>query len=314
MDVLISTLQQMSVLMGLILIGYIISRTGAVPASGASVLSKMENNVFIPALVLSTFWKGFTPESLGSAWIFVAGGFGVLALSIPAAVLLARFCAKDDYTRKIYTYGLSFSNFGFMGNAVVLALFPAVFGDYLVFVLPLWVLIYLWGVPALLIPRKEGEKNSLRSSLKRLVNPMFAAMLVGMVLGLLAVPLPAFLASGLDSLGGCMSPVAMLLTGMTVSSLDLKKTFTNKSVYLASFFRLVLFPAVFLVLLWLLPLPEDLSLCILCAVAMPLGLSPVVIPGAYGLDTSAAAGMALISHLLSAATIPVVFWVYTLLG
>lgn len=314
MDVLISTLQQMSVLMGLILIGYIISRTGAVPASGAAVLSKMENNVFIPALVLSTFWKGFTLESLGSAWMFVAGGFGVLALSIPAALLLGRFCAKDEYTRKIYTYGLSFSNFGFMGNAVVLALFPAVFGDYLVFVLPLWVLIYLWGVPALLIPRKEGEKNSLRSSLKRLVNPMFAAMLVGMVLGLLAVPLPAFLASGLDSLGGCMSPVAMLLTGMTVSSLDLKKTFTNKAVYLASFFRLVLFPAVFLVLLWLLPLPEDLSLCILCAVAMPLGLSPVVIPGAYGLDTSAAAGMALISHLLSAATIPVVFWVYTLLG
>jgi len=246
--------------------------------------------------------------------MFVAGGFGVLALSIPAALLLGRFCAKDEYTRKIYTYGLSFSNFGFMGNAVVLALFPAVFGDYLVFVLPLWVLIYLWGVPALLIPRKEGEKNSLRSSLKRLVNPMFAAMLVGMVLGLLAVPLPAFLASGLDSLGGCMSPVAMLLTGMTVSSLDLKKTFTNKAVYLASFFRLVLFPAVFLVLLWLLPLPEDLSLCILCAVAMPLGLSPVVIPGAYGLDTSTAAGMALISHLLSVATIPVVFWVYTLLG
>ena len=314
MDVLISTLQQMSVLMGLILIGYIVSRLGAVPASGAAVLSKMENNVFIPALVLSTFWKGFTPESLGSAWIFVAGGFGVLALSIPAAVLLARFCAKDDYTRKIYTYGLSFSNFGFMGNAVVLALFPAVFGDYLVFVLPLWVLIYLWGVPSLLIPRKEGERNALKSSLKRLVNPMFAAMLAGMVLGLLTVPLPSFLASGLDSLGGCMSPVAMLLTGMTVSSLDLKKTFTNKAVYLASFFRLVLFPAVFLVLLWLLSLPEDLSLCILCAVAMPLGLSPVVIPGAYGLDTSAAAGMALISHLLSVVTIPVVFWVYTFLG
>lgn len=314
MDVLISTLQQMGVLMGLILIGYIISRLGAVPASGAAVLSKMENNVFIPALVLSTFWKGFTLESLGSAWIFVAGGFGVLALSIPVAACMARLCGKDDYTRKIYTYGLSFPNFGFMGNAVVLALFPAVFGDYLVFVLPFWVLIYLWGVPALLIPAKKGEKSSLAASLKRLVNPMFAAMLAGMVLGLLAVPLPAFLGAGLDSLGGCMSPVAMLLTGMTISGLDLKKTFTDKGVYLASFFRLIVFPAVFLVLLWLLPLPEELSLCILCAVAMPLGLNTVVVPGAYGLDTSAAAGMALVSHLLSVATIPVVFWVYTLLG
>ncbi len=304
----------MGVLMALIFIGYILSRLGAVPASGATVLSKMENNVFIPALVLSTFWKGFTVESLGRAWMFVAGGSVLIGLSIPVAILLAKLCAKDDYTRKIYTYGLSFSNFGFMGNAVVLALFPAVFGDYLVFVLPLWVMIYLWGVPALLIPGKEGEKKSPLSSLKRLVNPMFAAMLVGMLLGLLAVPLPEFVASGLDSLGGCMSPVAMLLTGMTVSSLDLKKTFTNGSVYLASVFRLLVFPAVFLVLLWLLPLPADLSLCILCAVAMPLGLNTVVVPGAYGLDTSTAAGMALISHLLSVATIPLVFWVYTLIG
>ena len=314
MEVFLSTLQQMSVLMAFILIGYVVSRMGAVPASGASVLSKMENNVFIPALVLSTFWKGFTPESFGSAWTFLAGGSVVIGLSIPAAILLAKLCAKDDYTRKIYTYGLSFSNFGFMGNAVVLALFPGVFGNYLVFVLPLWVMIYLWGVPALLIPGKEGEKKSPLSSLKRLVNPMFAAMLVGMILGLTGVPLPEFVGAGLDSLGGCMSPVAMLLTGMTVSSLDLKKTFTDKSVYLASFIRLLAFPAVFMALLWVLPLPADISLCVLCAVAMPLGLSPVVIPAAYGQDTSAAAGMALISHLLSVATIPLVFWVYSLIG
>jgi predicted permease len=287
---------------------------GAVPASGAGVLSKLENNLFIPALVMSTFWSGFTVESLGSAGIFLIGGFCTVGLSILIALPVARLCAKDDYTRKIYTYGLSFSNFGFMGNAVVLALFPAVFGNYLVFVLPLWVMIYLWGVPALLIPGKEGEKKSLLSSLKRLVNPMFAAMLVGMILGLTGVPLPDFVGSGLDSLGGCMSPVAMLLTGMTVSSLDLKKTFTDKSVYLASFIRLLAFPAVFMALLWVLPLPADISLCVLCAVAMPLGLSPVVIPAAYGQDTSAAAGMALISHLLSVATIPLVFWVYSLIG
>lgn len=313
MDVLFSTLEQMGVLMTLIAIGYLVGRLGAVPASGAGVLSKMENNILIPALVLSTFWKGFTVERLGSAWMFVAGGFGVLALSIPASVLLAKVCAKDDYTRKIYTYGLSFPNFGFMGNAVVLALFPAVFGDYLVFVLPFWILIYLWGVPSLLIPHDKQEKGGLAASLGRLVNPMFVSMLVGMVLGLAGVPIPGFAGSVLDTLGGCMSPVAMVLTGLTISAIDLKKTFRNKGVYLASFFRLVLFPAVFLVLLWALPLPEELSLCILCAVAMPLGLNTVVIPGAYGLDTSAAAGMALVSHLLSVGTIPLVFWVYTLL-
>ncbi len=299
--------------MTLIAIGYLVGRLGAVPSGGAGVLSKMENNIFIPALVLSTFWNGFTPERLGSAWMFVAGGACVVALSIPASILLAKACAKDRYTRNIYIYGLSFPNFGFMGNAVVLALFPAVFGDYLVFVLPFWTMIYLWGVPALLIPKDGQSKTGIATSLKRLVNPMFVAMLVGMVLGLADLRAPAFAASTLDTLGSCMSPVAMLLTGLTVSAIDIKKTFRDKGVYLASLFRLVLFPGVFLVLLWLLPLSEELSLCILCAVAMPLGLNTVVIPGAYGLDTSTAAGMALVSHLLSVGTIPLVFWIYTLL-
>ena len=313
MDVFYSTLEQMSVLITLIAAGYLVGRLGAVPASGAGVLSKLENNLFIPALVMSTFWSGFTVESLGSAGIFLIGGFCTVGLSILIALPVARLCAKDDYTRKIYTYGLSFSNFGFMGNAVVLALFPAVFGDYLVFVLPFWMLIYLWGVPYLLIPPDKDGGKGLFAALKRLANPMFAAMLAGMVLGLVGVPVPTFAGSVLDTLGSCMSPVAMVLTGLTISAIDLKKTFRNKGVYLASFFRLLVFPALFMAFLWLLPLSDDLSLCILCSVAMPLGLSTVVVPGAYGLDTSTAAGMALVSHLLSVGTIPLVFWVYNLI-
>jgi predicted permease len=40
---------------------------------------------------------------------------------------------------------------------------------------------------------------------------------------------------------------------------------------------------------------------------MPLGLNTLVIPAAYGKDTSAAAGMALVSHFLSCISIPLVF-------
>jgi predicted permease len=46
---------------------------------------------------------------------------------------------------------------------------------------------------------------------------------------------------------------------------------------------------------------------------MPLGLNSVVIPGAYGLDTSAAAGMALISHVLSCISIPAIFMLFDMI-
>ena len=49
---------------------------------------------------------------------------------IPLAILLSSVLVKDRYTQKIYTYGLAFSNFGFVGNAVVAALYPEIFMEY----------------------------------------------------------------------------------------------------------------------------------------------------------------------------------------
>ncbi|MBR4889652.1 MAG: neutral/alkaline non-lysosomal ceramidase N-terminal domain-containing protein, partial [Clostridia bacterium] len=92
-----------------------------------------------------------------------------------------------------------------------------------------------------------------------------------------------------------------------------KKAFTNVPVYIASLIRLVVLPAVAIGVLYLTKLEYALALCVVCNLAMPLGLSPVVVPAGYGKDTSAAAGMALISHLLSCGTIPLMFWLFSLI-
>lgn len=307
MTLFLSTLNQMGFLFLLIVIGYIVVRVGAVSSDATVTLSKMENNIFIPALVMGTFMTNLTPERISSAWVYLVGGAAVLAVTIPFAILIARACTKDPFIRNIYTYGLAFSNFGFMGNAVVAALFPDIFMEYLIFVLPFWAMIYTWGTPCLLIP-VEGGKNSWKNKLRAFVNPMFIGMLIGIVLGLSGLKLPEFLNNATTTLGNCMSPIAMLLTGMTIAKIDLKKAFSTVSIYVVSFVRLIAIPAVFLVLVKLLPLHETLEYCIICNLAMPLGLSTIVIPAAYGKDSTAASSMALISHLLSCITIPIIFF------
>ena len=318
MELFLSTLSKMCELFLYIIIGYTVSRIGIVPDKSSKVLSKLENNIFIPALVMGTFMGKFTVEKMTTAWIFFLVGLIVSAVSIPVAIIISRVCSKDSYIRKIYTYGLAFSNFGFMGNAVVQALFPDVFQDYLIFTLPFWTFIYLWGVPVLLIPADGADadgKRSMKSRLKSFVNPMFIAMLIGMVLGLTAqwFTVPDFIGNAVNTLGSCMSPVAMLLTGMTIAKINLKETFTNVSVYIISLIRLIALPMVGIVALMLLPVPKEVAVCTVCALAMPLGLSTVVVPSGYGLDTRVAAGMALISHLLSCATIPVIFMLFEML-
>ena len=306
MSAFATTLNQIAFLFGFIVIGYILVKLKVLPENSATVLSKLENTIFIPALVMGTFIENFTIERIGAAWKLLSVSFIIACIAIPFAILVSKLVTKDKYIQKIYTYGLSFSNFGFMGNAVVSSLFPDVFFEYLIFTLPLWILIYLWGVPSLLIA-DSGKKQTFKESLKSFINPMFIAMLIGMVIGLLNINLPKWIVSLIDVSGDCMSPVAMILTGVVVSCISLKKTFLNVRIYIVSIIRLIIMPALFVSVASFFKIPETTYICALCSLAMPLGLNTIVIPSAFGKDTTVAAGMAVISHLLSCITIPLIF-------
>ena len=313
MAVFTATLEQTAFLLSFIVLGYILTRWKFVQENAQAVLSRLENCVFIPALVLGTFIGNFTTDKLSSAWKLFLGSFLLGLVAIVLALLCARLCGRSKYERDIYTYGLSFSNFGFMGNAVVSALFPDIFMEYLIFTLPLWTLIYLWGVPVLLLG-DGAEKPSLRQRLKAFQNPMLACTLLGMVIGLLGIPVPGFLSSAVTAAGNCMSPIAMLLTGMTIARSELGQILKIRGVYVATFLRLLVFPLLFMAVALVIPFPEVFATCAVCSLAMPLGLNTIIVPSGLGKDTKVASGMALVSHILSCVTIPLIFMLYGLLN
>lgn len=306
MSIFLSTLTQTVFLFSLIIIGYVLGKGKFIPEQSSAVLAKFENIVFLPALILGTFVENFTVERLAAARDLLLMSFAIAFATIPIAIGISKLFIKDKYTQNIYTYGLVFSNFGFMGNAVVSALFPELFFEYLLYTLPLWILIYLWGVPVLLIAG-SGEQQSMKDRIKAFANPMLVAMVIGMIIGLTGIKLPQWTANMVSSLGACMSPVAMLLTGVTISKIQMKKTFKDFRLYLISAIRLVVVPLVFIFIARFIPFTNTVFTCAVCALAMPLGLSPVVVTSAYGKDTSVAAGQTVVSHLLSCITIPAVF-------
>lgn len=309
MDLFLSTLNQMAYLFSFIIFGFLLMKIHALPESSAKVISKLENNLLLPAMVLRTFLKEFTVDAFATSWKTLLYSLCVLLPAIVLAKLFSRLVTKDGYLRNIYTYGLSFSNFGFMGYAVVDALFPEIQFYYVLFTLPMWTAIYVWGTPELLIA--DGSHKKFIQRLKNFKNPMFICMVIGMVLGMSGVgeilSETLFATKFLAAAEGCMSPLAMLLVGITLAKVDLKKTFTDLEIYMVSILRLLVYPALFLLVAKIFSLSGDNFKCALIAVSMPLGLTTIVIPAAYGRDTTKAASMALISHLLSCITIPIIF-------
>jgi predicted permease len=195
-----------------------------------------------------------------------------------------------------------------MGNAVMLGLFPDIFFEYIIFTLPLWIVNFLWAIPSLLMP--ISAKPTFMEKLKNLANPMFAGMVIGMLLGLLQIKLPAFALNAITTAGNCMSPMAMLLTGIAVSAINLKETFKTKYIYVLSLIRLVAIPAVFSAVLSFIPMSQTAYICAVVSISMPLGMNIVVIPSAYGQAKPIASGLVIVSHLLSCITLPVLFSVF----
>ena len=321
-----NTLNQILVLFLLIAAGYIIVKLKIVPADGVKILSKLENTLIIPALVMGTFISNFTVDKLSEYGKLFLQSFLLFFVTTALAVLFSRLVYKDDYLRKIALYGLSFANFGFMGNAVVLGIYgQEFFAKYAFFVIPLWIMIYLWGVPALLLSsankeKREGEGTfkALLKKLRPLLNPMFVGMIIGMIIGIIpgvsGVVSDSFAGQAVNSLGGCMSVIAMIITGMTIANTDIIYILKNARIYILTAVRLLVIPLLFILVFTFVPqgsfIDATFLTCAICAISMPLGLNTIVVPGAYGKDTRDAAGMALISHTLSVVTIPLIFMLF----
>lgn len=317
-----ATFFKMLELLLFVLIGFVVSKRKLVPEGSERVLSKLETWVFIPALALDCFLKQFTLDTLENSWKIIVFAAIVSALGIPLAIILSKFFSNENYIRRIYAYCICFSNFGFVGKAVVKGVFPESFSTYLIYLLPLEIMLYAWGIPVLLMNQKMHK--GLGGIVSCLKNPSMICVLVGAVLGILGVH--AYCTSDsanfvlshfygtitniVSVCGNCMSPVAMLLTGMTFASISFKEVVGTKRIYVVSILRLLIIPIVFGIVFKLLNLPKEFVLCAICALSMPLGLNSIVIPAAFGYDTTESAGMTLVSHTLSMITIPIIFSIF----
>lgn len=307
MQVFSATLNQMFVLFTFMALGYFLNFKGILPLNTSIALSRLETNVLVPCLVFNTFYKYCTVENLSEKWLYIVYGTAVMLVSLIIGIFLSKLFAKDDYLQKIYTYSFAVANFSFMGNAVVLGIFGEdVLFDYMIFTLPLCLYVYSFGTASLIPKSKENSKFSF----KVFLNPICMSMLFGAVAGVTGLPLPKFLVTAISSAGACMSPLAMILTGFVVANFSIKTLAKVKRIYLASVLRLVVLPLVFVLVLKLLNTDSTIIMLTLCATAMPLGLNTVVFPAAYGGDTTPGASMALISHLMSIITIPIMFTLF----
>ena len=296
-DLFLITLSQIVVLFVFIIIGYLLRKFNILPDNSAAVLSKLIMWVFLTSMAFKTFAVNFTVQNLRENMGYLAAGAVCAVVMFFVGNILGEKFGKIPVTKAIYKYSFVVPNTGYMGYPIVSGLFgEEALCHFMVFAIPLLIITYTWGVAVL----TGGGKVSVKS----LKNPMLIGMLLGIIFGLIGIPIPDLPMQILTSASNCMAPCAMILAGIVVAKKPLVKAFSHPRAYWATLIRLIAIPAVIMIAFKLLNVDKDIMTLGTLAYAMPMGMNTIVFTEANGMDSSAGTSTVMISHTLSVLTIP----------
>ncbi len=288
------TLGQVATLFLLIGIGYLLGKLGKLDAKGTSQLSFLLLYVVLPCVIINALQADLSMEKFRR--LLTAGLIMGISYLVFMLCSFRLFPAQPPARRIPLQMAAMYGNVGFMG----LPLITAVYGsDMTYLVLPAIIVFNLFNwTHAISI---MGGKASVRQTL---LNPGILAVIGGLICFLLSIRLPGIVLGAVSSLASTNTPLAMVVIGAQMSSVDLKSTLSQPVLYGVSLLRLVAAPLA--VALALLPFHLDPTLYCVCVVlsGTPTASTTSILAQRFDRDVGLAAQAVSLTTLLSVVTLP----------
>ena len=305
MDIFLRSISGILVILGMILVGFVIGEKGWFDDKSRGLLAKLVTQVALPCYMLYTITQRFTAADLLK--MLPALRFPALSMVILLGIAtgVARIFAVRQDRRGLFISMFFNSNTIFVG----LPINQALFGDASI---P-YVLIYymcnttfFWTLGTYLIQRDgEGEAQfDLKTSLKKVFSPPLMGFILGLVMVMLQIKLPAFLASDLQYLGNLTTPLSMIFIGLSVSHVGVKQLVLGKDQLLILLGRFLVAPLLMASIVYWLPLPSLMKQVFIIQSAMPVMTNAPVVARLYGADSDYAAVMVTETTLATMVVIP----------
>ena len=286
-------LRQIAIMALLSAVGVYLSRKGFLSPQGTKDLGAILLRVIIPCVIVKSYITEFSRERLLE--LALSAGLALIGFILAMVISYLVFGKR----RRLENFAASFCNAGFIG----IPLAQAIIGEEGVFYIAASVALlnlfqWTYGV-YIMADRKDAI--SAKTIAK---NPVVIAIVIGVVLFVSQIPVPGIVNSTLGYIAGMNTPIAMILMGTYLAKLPLKKLL-DKRAYGCVLFRLVIIPAVILLVFWVLPVSNaDIALAAFLAAATPVGANICVFAQQYDCDYEFSVVTVCLSTLLSVITVP----------
>lgn len=293
MDLFTILLKQLMIMSIFICIGYILFKKKMITVNGSKELSNLLLYIVLPAVIINSYNVKSTPERVEGIIISFIVSLIALILSICVCALVY------GKRKKIEHFGVSFSNAGFMGIPIATAIIGNENVFYIsAFVALLNILQWTYGVVVM-----TESKDCIKLD-KLIKNPILIAMVIGLSIFFLQIPVPEVATKTISSLASLNAPMAMIILGVYLAQTDIKSVFVGKEMYISSFIRLVFIPVFTLLMLYFLPINQNIKLAVIIAASAPIGSNVAVFAQIYNLDYKHAVKTVCLTTILSVISMP----------
>ena len=151
---------------------------------------------------------------------------------------------------------------------------------------------------------QQGKLQGTVEIVKKIFNIGVIACIAAMLLYFLQTPVPSFLQAFITNLGNLTAPLSMMIIGASLAQMPLKELFLDKKLLLFSLVKLLLLPAVWMIMVNRVAEQEILRGVCLVMMATPAGSMTAMLAQQYGGDYETASRGVALTTVLSVITMP----------
>ena len=157
---------------------------------------------------------------------------------------------------------------------------------------------------------QQGKMQGTVEIVKKIFNIGVIACITAMLLYFLQAPVPSFLQAFITNLGNLTAPLSMMIIGASLAQMPLKELFLDKKLLLFSLVKLLLLPAVWMIMVNRVAEQEILRGVCLVMMATPAGSMTAMLAQQYGGDYETASRGVALTTVLSVITMPLLATIF----
>ena len=261
-------------------------------------------NLLYPALIFSFILGNEALKKTSNLLLPPLVGFTTVVVGFAIAMLVARrFNIGDSRERRTFAFTTGLYNYGYFPIPIIALLFDRETTGVLL-VHNVGVEVAMWGLGVGFILSANDPKPVWR----RIFSAPVISILIAVPLNSLgfAQHVPHFATESFQLLGQCAIPLGLLLIGATFADLSSGVNHLERIRIpaLATTLRIGIFPILFLLCAWSLPLSTELKQVIIVQAAMPCAVFPIVLARHYDGSPEVALKIVIATAIISFISIP----------